>query len=160
MKKYLKIFVIYFPVILITGQVIINLTSFSFPAFYLKAGFVLNTLFGVNFMFALFLLSFTYWFKFCSVSRYAAWAEVLFAVNYLIVQNDNLYNIMFQIIIGILAIILTFKFYIKKFPLCAIALITRFIGSVIRTQNCEKAVEMWERKTYSKIESKYENNRA
>jgi hypothetical protein len=156
MKK-IKLFVIYFPVILIIFQVAINVLSFIAPGFYMQNGFVLNTFFGVNLLFALFLLAFTYWFNFCSVSRYAAWAEVLFAINYLIVQQDNLYNIMFQIIIGVLAIILTFKYYIKKFPLCSVALITRFLKSFVNSKgDCQKAADMWEQKTYNKIQSNYE----
>ena len=58
MKK-IKLFVIYFPVILIIFQVAINVLSFIAPVFYLQNGFVLNTFFGVILLFALFLLAFT-----------------------------------------------------------------------------------------------------
>ena len=138
-------------------QVMVNLFSFvSFDA-YVKYGLVLNTFFGTNALFALFLLSFTYWFKFCAVSRYAAWAEVLFAINFLIVQQDNLYNIMFQVIIGSIAILLTFRYFIKRFPLCSLALIWRFFDSVGKTKSCKKGMDLWEKRTYNTIKSYHEN---
>lgn len=157
MKKKIKLFIIYFPVILVSCQVMVNLFSFvSFDA-YVKAGFILNTLFGVNGLFALFMLAFTYWFKFCEVSRFAAWAEILFAGNYLIVQQDNLYNIMFQVIIGSIAILLTFRYFIKRFPLCSLALIWRFLDSVGKTKSCKKGMDLWEKRTYNTIKSYHEN---
>jgi hypothetical protein len=112
-------------------------------------------MFGVNILFAIFLLSFTYWFKFCTVSRFAAWAEVMFAVNYIIVQQDNLYNILFQIIVGALALMLTFKYFIDRFPLCSVALVWRFIKSVLEKRSCSKGMDLWEQKTYHKIQMKY-----
>ncbi len=157
MRKQLKVFVIYFPVILIACQVIVNITSFVLPDFYIRAGLVLNTLFGVNAFFAFFLLAFTYWFKFCDVSRFAAWGEVLFAVNYLVIQEDNLYNIVFQITVGTLALILTFRHFISKFPLCSISLVLKFIRSVIEAKSCQRGMELWEQKTYKTIQSRHAN---
>lgn len=154
MKK-LKLFIIYFPVILIACQVLVNIFSFINFEIYVKYGFILNTLFGVNFLFALFLLSFTYWFKFCAVSRYSAWAEILFAINYLVVQQDNLYNILFQIIVGLMALILTSRYFMKKFPLCSLALVWQFLKSVTKKRSCSKGMELWEKKIYHKIESNY-----
>jgi len=159
MRKRIKLFIIYFPVILVACQVLVNLMSIVWSDGYTRYGFVLNTLFGVNFLFAAFLLAFTYWFRFCSVSRYAAWAENMFALNYLIVQQDNLYNIMFQLIVGIGALILTFRYFIIRFPLCKIALLWRFIGSVFITGSCSRGLEMWEQKTYHKIQTQYNDNR-
>jgi hypothetical protein len=159
MQRKIKVFVIYFPVILITGQVLVNLLSFVCPAFYVKAGFILNTLFGVNALFALFLLAFTYWFKFCSVSRYAAWAEVLFAINFLVIQQDNLYNIMFQIIVGFLALILTFRHFVCKFPLCSVSLFLSFLSSLFTTGSCSSAIDRWDRITYHKIHLQHDRNK-
>lgn len=144
MWKKTRVFMIYFPVILISFQVLVNLLSFVFPAAYLKFGFYLNTFFGVNVLFAVFLVIFTYMFKFCAVSRYAALGELAFAINYLIIKEDNLYNIMFQIIVGVIAILLTFRHFIKKFPLCRLSLLVTFIGSVIEKGDCKKGIEKWE----------------
>ncbi len=144
MKKKIRIFITYFPVILVGLQVIVNLMSFVFPAAYNVAGFYLNTMFGTNVLFAVFLTMFTFSFPFCYVSRYAAIAELAFGVNYLIVKQDNMYNIMFQVIVGILAILLTFRHYIKKFPLCRLSLLITFFGSVIQKGSCKKGLEKWE----------------
>jgi len=158
MRK-VKLFVIYFPVILVACQVGVNLLYFISVDTYMRTGFYLNTMFGVNILFAIFLLCFTYWFKFCAVSRYAAWAEILFAVNYLIVQQDNLYNILFQVIVGSLALMLTFRYFITRFPLCSLALVCRFIRSVTQTGSCSKGLNMWERRTYQTIKTHYHESR-
>jgi hypothetical protein len=157
LRKKAKIFIIYFPVILVSCQVLVNLLSFITPAAYNRAGFYLNTFFGTNAMFSVFLLAFVYWFKFCAVSRYAAWAEVLFAVNFMIVQQDNLYNIMFQVIVGTIAILLTFRYFVRRFPLCSLALVWRFIKSITKTKSCKKGLDMWERNTYHTIKTVHEN---
>lgn len=143
--------------ILIACQVAVNLLSFISFNTYVKYGLYLNTFFGTNALFALFLLAFTYWFRFCAVSRYAAWAEVLFALNYLIVQEDNLYNILFQVIVGVLALMLTGRYFIKRFPLCSVALIWQFFRSVGKTKSCSSGLELWERHTYHTIKSVHEN---
>lgn len=157
MKKIGKLFIIYLPVILVLCQVIVNLVSFVFPEWYIREGFYLNTFFGTNVLFAVFLLAFTYWFKFCAVSRYSAWAEVLFAVNYLIVQQDNLYNIMFQVIVGSIALLLTIRYLVRRFPLCSVALVIRFIHSVFEKKSCSKGLERWEKRTYHIIQTSHES---
>jgi hypothetical protein len=151
MKKTVKIFIVYFPVILVSGQVLINLLSFLYEPAYKAAGFYLNTFFGTNVFFALFLVAFTWMFKFCSVSKWAALAECLFAINYLVVKEDNLYNISFQIIVGLVAIAATYWNYLKKFPLCRWSLFWNFIGSVISNGSCKKGLIEWERNIKSII---------
>jgi hypothetical protein len=148
MRK-VKLFVIYFPVALVALQVIVNLLSFAINLG--NAGFYINTFIGTNVLFSLFLLAFTFMFRFCAVSRWAAVAEVLFGLNYLIVQQDNLYNIMFQIIVGTLAIVATFWHYVKKFPLCRLSLLFGFIGSVAAKGSCKKGLDKWERDVKSII---------
>lgn len=143
MKRKAKIFIVFFPVILVGFQVAVNLLSFALPEFYASAGFYLNTFFGTNVLFSFFLVLFTFLLRFCEVSRWAAIAEFLFAVNYMIVKQDNLYNIMFQIIVGSIAILLTFRQYTKKFPLCKLSLITGFLWSVIVKLSCTKGLEKW-----------------
>lgn len=114
MKKHLKIFIIYFPIVLLGLQILADLSYLVAPAWYFNNGYYLNAFLGTNVLVVLFFLSFTFLFKFCEVSKWAAIAEGLFALNNLIVQEDNLYNILFQVIVGLLAIILTFNYYIKK----------------------------------------------
>ena len=157
MRRKLKIFIIYFPVILVSCQVMVNLLYFIDFNSYMRWGLILNIFFGVNMLFSWFLLAFTYWFRFCEVSRYAAWAEVFFGINYLCIQQDNLYNIMFQVIVGVVALLLTFRYFIKRYPLCSLALVWRFFKSVGKTRSCSKGLDMWERNTYHTIKTHYES---
>lgn len=159
MKKA-KLFIIHFPVILVSCQVIVNLLYFVWFNAYINAAFYLNTFFGTNVLFAVFLLAFTYWFRFCAVSRYSAWAEILFALNYMIVQQDSLYNILFQIIVGTIAIFLTTRFFVIRFPLCSVALVVRFLKSVTQTGSCKRGLDMWEKRTYHVIQTKSHAGRA
>jgi len=146
---------VYFPIVLVLCQVLSNLLSFVWWDGYIAAAFYLNHFLGVNVLFAFFMLAFTYWFKFCAVSRFSAWAEVLFAINFLIVQEDNLYNIMFQVIVGTLALLLTLRYFVNRFPLCSIALIWTFLISVAKKQSCSKGLDLWENRTYQTIKSQH-----
>lgn len=130
---------------LVAGQVLVNLMSFVSPQAYIASGFYLNLFFGTNVFFAIFLIVFTFKFNFCAVSRYAAVAELAFAVNYMVVQQDNLYNILFQVIVGILALAATFFHYIKKFPMCRLSLLVKFYQRVIQKRSCEEGMNQWER---------------
>lgn len=107
MKRYSRLAIVYFPVLLVALQVAANYLFLINPELYYSTGFYLNTFLGTNMLFALFLVVFTFSFGFCKISRSAAVVECLFGVNYLIVQEDNLYNILFQIIAGTAAIFLT-----------------------------------------------------
>lgn len=158
MKRRLKTFIIYFPVILVSCQVAVNILYFVAKDFYFKYGLVLNTLFGTNLFFALFLIAFTY--RMCRISKYAALAQILFAANYLIIQQDNLYNIIFQIIVGMLALIATFKHVVTKYPLCKAALLWTFVMSVVeKNGDCYKGIDLWERKIYDTIKQMHNDSR-
>lgn len=160
MRYRLKIFITYFPVILVSCQVLTNLLYFAWPSAYYNTGFYLNLFFGTNLMVSLFFLIFTFVFSFCEISRWAAVAEFLYAINYMIVQQDSNYNIMFQIITGAIALIITFRTYLSKFPLCQMSLFFSFMGSVFSSKgNCEKAVDHWQDKLNSTIEKRTANGR-
>lgn len=138
-----KVFIVYFPAVLVACQVIVNGLYFLWPEMYYGSAFYLNHFFGVNMMIGIFFVVFTWGFKFCYVSRWAAVAELLFGFNYMIVQQDNLYNILFQITVGLIALSMTFWYYIKRFPLCRLSLIVSFLQRVIRRRSCEKGIENW-----------------
>lgn len=143
MRK-VKLFIIYFPVLLIAGQVICNLLYFISKTLYYDFGFYFSLIFGTNLFFALFLVAFTHMFRFCEVSKWAAYAELAFGINYLIVQKDNLYNILFQVIVGLIAIMITFRHIIKKFPLCRLSLLREFMRSLWATNcKCDAAIDHW-----------------
>lgn len=153
--KPIKKFLIYFPVILVALQVIVNLYALIDRESYNALGFYLNTFIGTNVFFAIFLVAFTFSFNFCAVSRWCAIGECLFAINYLVIQEDNLYNILFQVIVGIIALILTFRHFIKKFPLCDISLFSKFIGFACIAGSCSKGLDKWERETKSTLKQNY-----
>lgn len=160
MSRKLKIFIVYFPVILVSCQVLVNLLYFAWPSAYYNTGFYLNLFFGSNIMVGIFLLVFTFGLKFCAISKWASVAELLYGVNYLIVQQDNEYNIWFQIITGATALVITFRTYLSKFPLCQMSLFFSFVGSIFSTKgNCEKAVDHWQGKLTSTIEKQTANGR-
>jgi hypothetical protein len=141
MKK--KIFIAYFPVILVGCQVLVNLMYFVIPSVYYDLSFYLNHFLGVNMMIGIYFVVMTWTLKFCYISRWAAIAEILFGINYMVIQQDNLYNIVFQITIGMVAIIITSWHYIKRFPLCRLSLLVHFIQSVAKKGSCEKGIENW-----------------
>lgn len=146
MNRYGKYFVIYFPALLIGCQVLINLLFFIAPAFYNSAGFYLNTFFGTNIMFAAMLVVLTHKFPWCSISRWCAWTELAYGVIYLVFQDDGVYNISFQIVTGFLALLVTFRRYVKKFPRCKISLITAFYwGTISHGGSCEAGYKKMER---------------
>jgi hypothetical protein len=86
---------------------------------------------------------FTFLFKFCGVSRICAVAELMFGINYMIIQQDNLYNLLFQIIIGITAILITISLYIKKFPMCNISIMTKFFVTFFKKRSCTSAMDQY-----------------
>jgi len=146
MKYYSKLFIVYFPIVLVSLQGVVNILALVNKPLYYSMGFYLNTFLGTNIFFSVFMLAFTFYFKFCTVSRAAAIAEVLFGLNYLIVQQDNLYNILFQIIVGAIALLITVKYYMRKFPSCDISQIKNFFKLVAKRKSCTKAFEEWELK--------------
>lgn len=155
-----KLFVIYFPVVLVALQVAANLLYFVQPDWYMKLGFYLNTFLGTNVLFSVFILIFTFMFRFCAVSRWAAVAECMFAFFYLVIQRDDVYNIIFQVGVGTLALIATFWHYIRKFPGCNFSAGISFISDVIRHRDCKKGLDHWDHKVRkSVLNSHHERNR-
>lgn len=144
MRRLATLLIAYFPILLVGGQVLVNGLYFIHRATYLRFGFELNTFFGTNVLFALVFLAITYRFKFCEVSKYCAIAECLFAANFFIVRQDNLYNIWFQIVIGLVAISLTVRHYKHKFPFCRLSLFLNFLKHLKKEKNCEKAVRSYD----------------
>jgi energy-coupling factor transporter transmembrane protein EcfT len=61
----------------------------------------------------------------------------------LIIKEDNLYNIIFQIIVGIIALVCTYYFFKNKFPLCRLALWHKFFMFFCLTGSCNKAIHLF-----------------
>lgn len=153
--KRLKKFIIYFPVTLVSLQVLVNIYALIDWEGYNAISFYLNTLIGTNIGFSVFLLAFTFSFNFCAVSRYSSVAEVLFGLNYLIVQQDNLYNILFQVITGSIALALTYRFFIRKYPLCRISLLHKFFGAVVLTGSYARGMDKYEKEIESTVKQQH-----
>jgi hypothetical protein len=155
MKRKLKLYVIYFPVILVGLQMLADLLCIVDRSLYNDWSFYLSTFLGTNVLFSVFMLFFVYWVPLCVISRWAAWAEVLFCVYYLFIQKDDLYNIVFQITVGSGAIIATFWHYIKRFPLCRMSLLMGFVWSILKHGSCKKGMVEWERELRNQIISNH-----
>ena len=151
MKQVGKIFLCYFPVLLVLGQIVIDLLAIFCPSAYIYTGFYLGAFFGTNVFVSMFLVVFVFYFNFCTVSRASAIAELAFALNYLIVQEDNMYNLLFQIIVGTIALIFTIRCYVKKFPLCKISLLYTFMALLIRSGSCTSAMDSWQKEITYRI---------
>jgi hypothetical protein len=151
MKYWLKIFVAFYPVMLVTCQVIVNLIAVIHYPTYVKHGFYFGLFFGTNLSFSIVFIAMCHLFKFCRISIYCAYAELAFGIAYMVIKQDNVYNVTLQIIIGAMALIFTFGQYIRKFPLCRLSLVTGFIWSVISKCSCEKGLEKWDQDLRRKI---------
>lgn len=137
----LKLFLVYFPLLLVACQVVADLWYLIDFDTYAKAYFYLGWVLGTNLLVSFFMVCYTEYFYFCAVSKWAARAELLFAFIYGIIQQDNIYNIAFQIVIGIVAIHLTIRYYAHKFPLCRLGLLWNFINNVRKKGSCVKGIE-------------------
>ena len=131
MRQKAKIFISYFAILLIAAQVIINLLFFFAYNFYVKYGFYLNTFFGTNIMFSVFLIALTHTLKFCSISRVSAYTEFAYGLFYLVIKDDGVYNVLFQVVTGVAALLWTFRVYIRKYPLCRLSMMATFIWGVV-----------------------------
>lgn len=153
-----KLILAYFPIVLTLLQLSANILYFVNKEYYIQNSFYISNTIGGSLIFSLFLVLYTSCFKFCSVSKLTAYMQLIIAVSYLVIQNDNIYNIIFQTIIMILALIFTFYLYIKKNPNCAISLYlkARFYTAKLWEQfllslskhnfNCERALNDYQQK--------------
>lgn len=151
MKRAATIFLAYFPLALLTFQVLADILYLISFKTYASLYFYLSWAMGSSFLLALFLIIFTERLKFCEVSKWAARAQMLFSIVYLIIRQDNIYNISIQIVIGLVAMILTAKYYKHKFPLCRLSLFLNFMKNVFKESSCEKGVVAHDRETKNLI---------
>ncbi len=113
MKKLLT-FIVAYSFVIITGvQLLVNLISIFFREFYYKNWFIIANLVGVSFIYLIPMIAVVFLLKFCYVSRICAIAQVILTILWLVIQEDNMYNITAQLIIGFLALFFTY-FKIKK----------------------------------------------
>jgi hypothetical protein len=113
MKKVLTFIVAYSFVIITIVQLLVNILAILNPEFYSENWFLIANLTGTSFIYLLLLVAVAFLLKFCKISRICAVAQVIMSVLWLIIQEDNIYNITAQIIIGGLALLFTLKKIIK-----------------------------------------------
>jgi hypothetical protein len=110
---------------------------------YDAVGFYLGAFLGTNILYALFSVCYTFYFNFCSVSRAAAIAQLLFGIFYIFIKEDILYNILFQLIVGTVALLWCLRVFMQKFPRCNISFVKIFLKKFFKTGSCEKAFDLY-----------------
>lgn len=150
-KYFSKIFITYFPIMLLILQTCMNNLALINHTLYDEIAFYLGVFLGTNILYAAFSVCYTFYFNFCSVSRAAAIAQLLFGINYLVIQEDNLYNILFQLIVGSIALLWCLRVFMRKFPKCNISLVKRFLYKFLETQSCDKALDLYKKEELSEL---------
>lgn len=131
----------YFPIICALLQIFVNAMFFFAPNIYNEYGFYLANLFGQTVLFGLLMSIYTNLFRFCFVSRYAAYAQLFNSLAYIVIKSDNVYNIVLQIVTLSLAITFTAHYCIVKHPECTLAHIKNVTLKLFKTGDCMKALE-------------------
>jgi len=145
----------YFIIALVFCQVIMGIFALVNRTAYDRAGFYLDSFFGTNVLVSALFIALSYQLRFCKISRVAAWTELAFAINWVIIKEDNLYNILFQVIGGTAALIATYLHFINKFPLCKLSLIHKLFASLFASLftggGCEKGIDNYQKNIESTI---------
>ena len=157
MNRLAKIYVSFFPIISLSGIVIANIISLINYDFYSENLFWISCFVGISFFSCLQNIAMVKLFKFCEISKYASYSMFLFIpfyiIDYLIFESESTANIIFQIVVGIVALILTAIAYIKKYPDCtftkyikakkySIDIWNTFLNSLAKNNfDCENALE-------------------
>ena len=156
-----KIIVAYFPIIYTFLQLFVNIIYFINKEFYIENAFYFQNTLGTSLIFSLFLVFYTFFFKFCNISRITSISQLLMSVVYLVIQVDDIYNIIFQILVMVISLLLTTYLYIKKFPTCRLSLSILFSFLLFKNNmNCLRALEDFKDISYKTHVKKYENNGA
>ena len=143
-----------------------NILSLISYEFYSNNFFWISCFFGSTLISSVQNIAMVHLFKFCEISKYASYAILIFLpvyiIDFLIFGTESIANILFQLIIGLVALFLTLLAYIKKYPNCTITNYIRakqyslsiwncFIRSLAKNNfQCETALEEYkhQRKNY------------
>jgi hypothetical protein len=113
MKKVRLHIIAYCFVYITLIQFICNLIFLFNKDFYILNIFYLTQISGLNYINIIILTCVVFQLKYCNISRICAIAQVILSILWLVIQEDNFYNITAQLIIGFLALFFTY-FKIKK----------------------------------------------
>lgn len=108
MKRSSKWLIVNFPIIIVFLQVVANFLYAIYEPLYSKLFFFISGLCGMNWVTALFMVAFTFYFRFCRISRVCALAELVFCTADLIVNGNPEYNSYIQLLVGTGALVITY----------------------------------------------------
>jgi hypothetical protein len=108
-KKILTIIVAYSFVIITSVQLVVNLIFVFAPEFYLRNGFYFSNFGGLSVTYLIPMVSVAFLLKYCAPSRICAIGQVIMTILWLIIKEDNIYNINAQITIGLICLLFTAK---------------------------------------------------
>lgn len=131
---------------LIFGQIITNFLYLQFESFYFLHADTLAWLFGLNLFYAFGFIALSGLFKFCRFARWSAWCEMVLAVSYKVAGSANAYNhtlLWVQIAIGLFALIMTFRSFVKAYPNCRLSRVRYFIKLIFATASCTGALDKY-----------------
>ena len=140
MIKFYKLYLAYSPIVILSGIIIADIISLISFEFYSKYYTWICILVGMSFLNALQSIALIKVFNFCSVSKYAAYSILLFiptfVIDYLIFGYETKGYRILQILIGVVALFLTLKAYIKKYPNCTMTNYIRAKQYSLQIWNC------------------------
>jgi hypothetical protein len=113
-KRVLTFIVAYCFVIITAMQLFVNLLFVLAPDFYIRNAFYITQIGGFLISYLIPMVSVAFLFKFCEVSRVCAVAQVILTILWVVIKEDNTFNITAQIIICVMALLFTFKKIITK----------------------------------------------
>ena len=113
MKKVLTFIVAYSFVIITSMQLFVNLIFIFNKEFYYKYWFYFSQIAGLSIVYLIPMLAVVFLLKFCTPSRICAIGQLILSILWLVIQEDNIYNITAQITIGTVALLFTIKKLLK-----------------------------------------------
>ena len=113
MKKVLTFIVAYSFVFITIMQLLVNILYLINKEFYFKNWFLFANLVGSSIVYLICMIAVVFLLKFCTPSRICAIAQLILSILWLVIQEDNIYNITAQITIGTIALLFTIKKLLK-----------------------------------------------
>ena len=161
-KKFDKVYLAYSPVINILAIIIVDIISLVNYEFYYNYYVYISIAVGMSVLNALDKRAMIRLFSFCDISRYSVYTLIsfipIFIIDYWIFGYESKNNRILQIVIGVVALVLTVKAYIKKYPNCtmtnyikakqySLSIWNCFLKSLAKNNfQCENALEDYKQK--------------
>jgi hypothetical protein len=140
MRRFIRVSLAYAPISLSVLQLLFCQLYFMDRQAYQIISFYVSNIIGQSVVPSLVMLALSYSFDFCSVSRFAAWAQVVNCVLYIAIKEDNVYNVSLQYITLCVALIATLYAYTRKFPNCRVSYLWSFMRKLIKHGSCTRSL--------------------